>query len=79
MAAVAKDTWNAFQARKRLQIDGDLGEHAQASSTSIRERFQKQLDAPPDGQAVAAGDSGDAEAALADAATTVEAVYETPC
>jgi len=74
IAVVAEDTWTAFQARKALTIDWDLGDGAGVSSASIRERFAARLD---DGGVDVRGD-GDAAGALAGAVTTIEAVYETP-
>jgi isoquinoline 1-oxidoreductase beta subunit len=74
VAVVAEDTWTAFKAREALTIDWDFGANADVSSASIRERFAAELD----GDGVALRSDGDATRALAEAATTVEAVYETP-
>jgi isoquinoline 1-oxidoreductase beta subunit len=74
VAVVAEDTWTALKARKALAIQWDFGGNADQSSASIRERFAAELDS----DAVPVRTEGEAAPALADAAQTIEALYETP-
>jgi len=74
VAVVAEDTWTAFKARKALTVEWDFGGNADQSSASIRERFAAELDS----DAVPVRTEGEAASALADAAQTIEALYETP-
>jgi isoquinoline 1-oxidoreductase beta subunit len=74
VAVVAEDTWTAFKAREALTVQWDFGGNADQSSASIRERFAAELDS----DAVPVRTEGEAAPALADAAQTIEALYETP-
>ncbi|MEO7496025.1 MAG: molybdopterin cofactor-binding domain-containing protein [Massilia sp.] len=75
VAIVADSTWSAFSARKQLQVDWDEGESA-GHSWSAFSAQAKTLAAKP-GATVLRKD-GDAPAALAGAATLVEAQYTYP-
>jgi isoquinoline 1-oxidoreductase beta subunit len=74
VAVVAKDTWSAFQGRKALTIEWDLAGNGEVDGAAIRRRFEARLAEP----GVTARADGDAAAALAGAARTVEALYEAP-
>src|SRR5690606_37340077 len=72
---VADSTWNAFQAKKQLEVQWDESEASKDSwSAAIAEA--KRLAANPDG-AQPLGQRGDVEAAFA-AGKTVEAFYQYP-
>jgi isoquinoline 1-oxidoreductase beta subunit len=75
VAIVANSTWNAFRARKKLQVQWDEGEGAQHSWAGFAALAQAAARQP--GAAVLRRD-GDVEAALAGAARTVEAAYTYP-
>jgi len=75
VAIIARDTWSAFQARDKLQVDWDFSE----ASTDSSSRFSAQA------KAIAArfpqkpdDNVGDVDKAFANAAKTVEAYYEYP-
>jgi isoquinoline 1-oxidoreductase beta subunit len=75
VAIVADSTWNAFRARKKLQVvwdDGDGAQHSWAGFTAQAQAASKQA-----GATVLRKD-GDVEAALAGAARTVDAAYAYP-
>lgn len=74
IAVVADNTWNAIQARNALVIRWDEGPHANVNSAGIRREWEALAQQPG---AVGRQD-GDAAAALAGAAKTIEAVYEVP-
>jgi isoquinoline 1-oxidoreductase subunit beta len=74
VAVVADNTWNAIQARNALVVQWDEGAHAGVSSAGIRKEWVELANQPG---AVARRD-GDAVGALAGAAKTIEAVYESP-
>ena len=74
IAVVADNTWTAFQARKALQITWDEGPNAAASNATIFKTFEERAQEP----GVVSRKEGDAEAALANAAQKVEAVYRAP-
>jgi isoquinoline 1-oxidoreductase beta subunit len=65
VAVVAEHTWAAFQGRDALKLTWDEGEHAALSSAAIRKQLAELVDS-----ALARESS--------QAATTIEAVYETP-
>jgi isoquinoline 1-oxidoreductase subunit beta len=46
VAVVADSTWIAMQARKKLQIQWDLGPHANESTESLRRDFRRIVDSP---------------------------------
>jgi isoquinoline 1-oxidoreductase subunit beta len=75
VAVVADTFWNAKTAVAALNIVWDEGENAKVSSASIAEFLKEGLDAE---QAYIGNKQGDAKAALAGAAKTVEAVYAYP-
>ena len=75
VAVVADTWWRAKSALDALPIEWDFGPNAQVSSASIREMLQAGLSAK---DAVVGNSNGDAPAAIASAARTVEAVYSFP-
>ncbi|MFA6965877.1 molybdopterin cofactor-binding domain-containing protein [Bosea sp. (in: a-proteobacteria)] len=75
VAVVAQTWWQAKSALDALPIVWDEGEHAKVSSESIAAWLKQGLDAPT---AVVGNQNGDAKAAIAAAAKTVEAVYSYP-
>jgi isoquinoline 1-oxidoreductase beta subunit len=74
VAVLADNTWAAMEGRKALTIQWDEGARANTSSASLRQMFMD-LAAKP---GAVARNTGDADAALAGAATKIEAVYEAP-
>ncbi len=76
VAIVAKSTWIAMEARKKLKIDWDLGPTANESSATLRQQFRKLVDS----EMKVVVNQGDTEAALAAAPADkrVEADYELP-
>jgi isoquinoline 1-oxidoreductase beta subunit len=75
VAIVADSTWNAFRARKKLQVQWDDGEGARHSWAGFAAQALAASKAP--GAAVLRKD-GDVDAALAAASRTVEASYTYP-
>jgi isoquinoline 1-oxidoreductase beta subunit len=75
VAIVANSTWNAFRARKQLQVQWDEGDGAQHSWAGFMAQAQAAAKQP--GTATLRKD-GDVDAALAGAARTVEAAYTYP-
>jgi isoquinoline 1-oxidoreductase beta subunit len=74
VAVVADSTWAAFQGAAALTVRWDEGPLAGLDSAAIRRRFAE-LAAQP---GAVARKEGEGAAALAHAARTLEAVYETP-
>lgn len=74
VAVIADSTWTAMEGRKALVVKYDEGKNANLSSASIRELFVNLAQKPG---AVARND-GDVNAALANGAKKIEAVYEAP-
>ena len=74
IAVVADSTWTAMQGRRALDVKWDEGANANVSSESISKLFAERAAQP----GVEARKEGDAAAALAGAATKIEAVYEVP-
>jgi isoquinoline 1-oxidoreductase subunit beta len=74
VAVIADSTWAAMEGRKALRVQYDEGKNANLSSASIRELFVNLAQKPG---AVARND-GDVNAALANGAKKIEAVYEAP-
>ena len=75
VAIIARDTWSAFQAKKKLKVDWDFREASQDSSSRFSAEARKiAADFPqkPD------DDVGDVDKSFANAAKTVEAYYEYP-
>src|SRR4029077_16764985 len=75
VAVVADNFWNAKTALAALPIVWDMGENAKVSSATIADMLKEGLDAE---QAYIGNKAGDAKAAIAGAAKTVEAVYAYP-
>lgn len=75
VAVIADTWWQAKTALDALPVAWDEGENAKVSSASIAEWLKAGLDAE---QAFVGNQNGDAKAALANAATKVEAVYSYP-
>ncbi len=74
VAVVAENTWAAFQGRDALEVNWDEGPNAKISSSDIRSMFEEKLKA--DG--VVWLTTGDAAAAHAAAAKSVQGLYEVP-
>jgi isoquinoline 1-oxidoreductase beta subunit len=77
VAVVADNTWAAIEGRRALEIEWDMkaaGDNADYDSTSYRQRLEETALSP--GQVIR--DKGDIAAALANAATRVEATYYMP-
>ena len=74
VAVVADTLWIALQGRRALKVTYDAGPMAQVSSARIEREYAEASKQP--GQE--ARKEGDAEAVLASAARTVEAVYQVP-
>ncbi|MEK9278933.1 molybdopterin-dependent oxidoreductase [Bradyrhizobium sp. ISRA442] len=75
VAVVADTFWHAKSALDALPIVWDEGENAKVSSASIAKWLAEGLDSGP---AYVGNSNGDAKAALAGAAKTIEAVYNYP-
>lgn len=75
VAVIADTWWRAKSALDALPIEWDNGPSAQVSSATIRDTLKAGLDAK---DAVVGNANGDAPAALAAAARTIEAVYSYP-
>ena len=75
VAIIAKDTWSAFQAKNKLNVDWDLSEASTDSSSQFSAQAQKLANSFP---AKSDDDIGDVDKAFANAAKTVEAYYEYP-
>ncbi|WGD49994.1 molybdopterin-dependent oxidoreductase [Bradyrhizobium sp. CB1650] len=75
VAVVADTFWHAKSALDALPIVWDEGENAKVSSASIAKWLAEGLDSGP---AYVGNANGDAKAALAGAAKTIEAVYNYP-
>ncbi|HEX6505214.1 MAG TPA: xanthine dehydrogenase family protein molybdopterin-binding subunit [Terriglobales bacterium] len=74
VAVVADSFWQAKMARDAVRIDWDEGEMHSFSTGQMMEQFRKQAQSP--GTSVRR--DGDPDAALAQAAKKIEAVYEVP-
>jgi isoquinoline 1-oxidoreductase beta subunit len=74
VAVVADTFWHAKTALDAMPIEWDLGENASASSAELMAEFKADLEKP----GAVAAEAGDTDAALAEAAKVVEAVYEVP-
>ena len=74
VAVIADNTWAAMEGRRALAITWDEGPTASASSAGIRDQFVRLAGQP----GAEARRVGDAAAAIASAATRLEAVYEAP-
>ena len=74
VAVIADNTWSAMEGRRALQVQYDEGKNANLSSASIRELFVNLAEKP----GAVARNSGDVNAAMANGAKKIEAVYEAP-
>jgi isoquinoline 1-oxidoreductase beta subunit len=74
VVVVAQSYWQARKALERVRVDYDLGHLAELDSEKVSQRLHTGFDEP----GIVARNDGDAQAALARAATRVEAVYEVP-
>jgi len=74
IAVIATNTWAAFQGRETLQVAWNEGKWASQSSAAIRKMFESALA----NRGTVENYAGNAETALASAATTLEATYEAP-
>ncbi|MGO4637925.1 molybdopterin cofactor-binding domain-containing protein [Mesorhizobium sp. 2RAF45] len=75
VAIIARDTWSAFQAKDKLQVDWDLSEASRDSTSQFSAEARKQaanFPQKPD------DNIGDVDKSFANAAKTVEAYYEYP-
>jgi isoquinoline 1-oxidoreductase beta subunit len=74
VAVIANSTWAAFQGRKKLKIDWELGPNASYTSPAYKEYLKQTTHKP--GKVVR--NAGDVEAGFAQAAKTLEADYYVP-
>jgi len=74
VAVVADTFWAASQGVAALEVEWDEGPNANLSSADIRQQYAAAAEEP----GVIARDEGDFDAAMASAATRLEAVYEVP-
>lgn len=74
VAVVAEGYWPALKGREALEIEWDEGPNARVSSQSIAQLFAQRSTRP----GAVARREGSADAALATAATQLDAVYEAP-
>lgn len=74
VAVLAGGYWAAKQGRDALQVQWDMGEHADLSSAKV----EQILSTAADGAAAVAKSSGDADAALGAAAQRLSATYRVP-
>ncbi|TPI50348.1 xanthine dehydrogenase family protein molybdopterin-binding subunit [Mesorhizobium sp. B3-1-7] len=75
VAIVARDTWSAFQAKDKLEVDWDLSEASNDSSSRFSADAQKLANNFPQ---KTDDNVGDVDKSFANAAKTVEAYYEYP-
>ncbi len=75
VAVVASTWWRAKQAVDALPVEWDEGPHAALNSAAIAQMLKAGLDAP---EGLVGHSTGQAKAALAGAARTIEAVYSYP-
>lgn len=74
IAVVARDTWNAVQGRRRLDIKWDFGENANLNSEAISAELHKNLDSPKE----ILREDGNPAAALRKANQVYQATFEVP-
>ena len=74
VAIVANNTWAALKAKEKLKITWDEGKHAQASSESLRQSYEKKAQTFQK----TSFKQGDTKAALAKATKKITATYENP-
>jgi isoquinoline 1-oxidoreductase beta subunit len=75
VAIIARDTWSAFQAKSKLQVDWDLSEASTDSSSQISDQAKKVAASFPQ---KTDDNVGDVDKSFADAGKVVEAYYEYP-
>ncbi|WP_296746208.1 molybdopterin cofactor-binding domain-containing protein [Mesorhizobium sp.] len=75
VAIIARDTWSAFQARDKLEVDWDLGGASRDSTSQFSAEARKAAANLPQNFDK---DVGDVDKSFANAAKTVEAYYEYP-
>ncbi|TPI53438.1 xanthine dehydrogenase family protein molybdopterin-binding subunit [Mesorhizobium sp. B3-1-3] len=75
VAIVARDTWSAFQAKDKLEVDWDLSEASNDSSSRFSADAQRLANNFPQ---KTDDNVGDVDKSFANAAKTVEAYYEYP-
>lgn len=75
VAVVGDHYWAAYKGLQALEIEWDEGPHADASTQGIRDRL---VQASDKGKPIIGRTVGDADRALADAHSTVEARYDLP-
>jgi isoquinoline 1-oxidoreductase beta subunit len=74
VAVIADNTWAAFQGRKKLKVEWDLGANAAIDSIAYKKELQETARKPGKVERQV----GDVDAAFAKAAKTVEAEYWVP-
>jgi isoquinoline 1-oxidoreductase subunit beta len=74
VAVIADSTFAALEGRRVLDVSWDEGDNASLSSADIHARLGELIESP----GAVASDVGDASAALAAAATRIEAYYDAP-
>jgi isoquinoline 1-oxidoreductase beta subunit len=74
VAVVAENVWSALRGREALEVIWDEGPQAALSSAEINQRFARASAR----KGRIERDRGDVDAAFGEAATVIEAVYETP-
>ena len=74
VAVLATNTWSAMKGRDALDIDWDRGRNGSHESGAYREALESAVSAPGEQRL----DRGDVDKALADAASTHEAMYYAP-
>lgn len=75
VAIIARDTWSAFQARNKLQVDWDLSDASSDSTSQFSAQARRLAASFPQ---KSDDDVGDVDKSFANAAKTVEAYYEYP-
>ena len=74
VAVIADNTWAAFQGRKKLKVDWDLGPHATYDSVTYKKELQETARKPGKVER----NVGDVDAAFAKATKIIEAEYYVP-
>ncbi len=74
VAVIADNTWAAFQGRKKLKVDWDLGAHATYDSVTYKKELQETARKPGRVER----QTGDVDAAFARASKIIEAEYYVP-
>jgi isoquinoline 1-oxidoreductase beta subunit len=74
VAVIADSFWRAKSALEAMPIEWDFGQHADVSSQDLRQRQREALEE----EGAVAAQHGDADAAMAEATTRLDAIYEVP-